>query len=136
MNNWIGGDGDRPNDNYKGGYGTRAPGSTVARKLTQIRHPAPAQTWVMVDERQDSINNGFFPIQMDGYPDPATTYIVNYPASYHSGAGGVAFADGHSEIHKWRDARTTPRIVESLPLTIPSPNNADVVWLQDRSPHQ
>jgi len=40
---------------------------------------------------------------MDGYPDPATTYIVDYPASYHNGAGGVAFADGHSEIHRWRD---------------------------------
>jgi prepilin-type N-terminal cleavage/methylation domain-containing protein/prepilin-type processing-associated H-X9-DG protein len=136
MNNWIGGDGARPDDNYKGGWGTAAPGSTVARKLTQIRHPDPAQNWVMLDERQDSINNGFFPVQMDGYPNPATTYLANYPASNHGGAAGVAFADGHSEIHKWRDARTMPPIVRSLPLIVPSPNNVDVVWLQDHSPHQ
>jgi len=135
MNNWIGGDGDRPDDNYKGGWGRAAPATTVARKLTQIGHPGPARTFVILDERQDSINNAYFPIQMDGYPNPATTYIVDYPASYHNGAGGVAFADGHSEIHRWRDARTMPPIVAALPLIVPSPNNPDVVWLQDRSPH-
>jgi prepilin-type N-terminal cleavage/methylation domain-containing protein/prepilin-type processing-associated H-X9-DG protein len=134
MNSWIGGDGDWPDD-YKGGWGLNAPGSTVARKLTQIVNPAPAGTFVILDERQDSINNAYFPIQMDGYPDPATTYIVDYPASYHNGAGGVAFADGHSEIHRWRDGRTMPPIIDSLPLIIPSPNNPDIMWLQERSPH-
>jgi len=73
---------------------------------------------------------------MDGYPNPATTRFVDYPASYHNGAGSLAFADGHSAIHKWRDARTMPPIVVSLPLDVPSPNNPDVVWLQDHSPHQ
>jgi prepilin-type processing-associated H-X9-DG protein len=136
MNSWIGGNGDSPGDNYKGVWGIGAPGSTVARKLSQIRLPTPAQTWVIMDERQDSINNAYFPVQMDGYPDPATTYIVDYPASYHKGAGSVTFADGHSEIHKWRDARSMPPLVESLPLVVPSPTNADVVWLQDHSPHQ
>ena len=29
--------------------------------------------------------------------------LVNLPASYHNGASGVTFADGHAEIHKWRD---------------------------------
>ena len=39
MSSWIGGDGDRPDDNYKGGWGVGAPGTTVARKLTQIGNP-------------------------------------------------------------------------------------------------
>jgi len=136
MSNWIGGDGDRPDDRYKGGWGTLAPGTTVARKLTQIGNPGPARTLVILDERQDSINNAFFPIQMDGYPNPATTYIVDYPANYHNGAGSLAFADGHSEIHKWEDPRTIPPLAESLPLIVPSPNNPDIFWLQDHSPHQ
>jgi prepilin-type N-terminal cleavage/methylation domain-containing protein len=136
MNCWIGGNGDSPGDSYKGGWGTKAPGTTVARKLTQIGNPGPAQTVVILEERQDSINNAYFPIQMDGYPNPATTYVVDYPASYHNCAGGLAFADGHSEIHKWKDPRTTPPVVESLPLVVPSPNNSDIVWLQDHSPHR
>ena len=79
-------------------------------------------------------NNAYFSIQMDGYPDPTTTWIVDYPASYHNRAGSVAFADGHSEIHKWKDPRTMPLLAESLPLEVSNPNNPDVVWLQDRSP--
>jgi prepilin-type processing-associated H-X9-DG protein len=87
-------------------------------------------TFVLLDERWDSINDGYFVTQMDGYPNLATTYIVDYPASYHGGACGFAFADGHSEIHKWRDPRTTPPLRSGLPLNIASPNNLDVFWMQ------
>jgi prepilin-type N-terminal cleavage/methylation domain len=135
MNSWIGGNGDSPGDNYKGVWGDNAPSSTVARTMSQIVNPAPAQTFVIMDERHDSINNGYFPVQMDGYPDPRTTFIVDYPANYHNGAGAISFADGHSEIHHWKDPRTMPPVVESLPLNVPSPNNPDVIWLQDHSPH-
>jgi prepilin-type processing-associated H-X9-DG protein len=72
---------------------------------------------------------------MNGYPDPNTTYIVDYPASYHNGSCGFAFADGHSEMHKWRDGRTVPPLGNFLNLNIPSPKNPDVVWMQDHCPH-
>src|SRR2546425_5207472 len=52
------------------------------------------------------------------------------PSSYHNGAGNFNFADGHAEIHKWRDARTNPTYRKDVHLTIlpggnptPSPNN-------------
>src|SRR5439155_12273538 len=61
MNGWIGGNGDSPGDNYKGGWGTNAPGTTVARKLTNIGNPGPARIMVILDERPDSINNAYFP---------------------------------------------------------------------------
>jgi len=32
--------------------------------------------------------------------------MIDVPASYHNGAGGLSFADGHAEIHKWMDPRT------------------------------
>jgi hypothetical protein len=65
----------------------------------------------------------------------AGCYIVDYPAFKHNGAGGLNFADGHSEIHKWRDPRTVPpqRDNQNLTLNIPSPNNQDIAWLQERS---
>jgi prepilin-type processing-associated H-X9-DG protein len=61
--------------------------------------------------------------------------LVDYPASYHNRAAGFSFADGHSEIHQWRDSRTYPvlKAGQLLPLNQPSPNNPDVVWMQDHS---
>jgi prepilin-type processing-associated H-X9-DG protein len=60
---------------------------------------------------------------------------VDYPASYHNGAAGLNFADGHSEIKRWLDHRTTPvlRRGQLLQLNVPSPNNRDMIWLQERS---
>jgi hypothetical protein len=60
----------------------------------------------------------------------ATEEIVDFPASYHIGAGGFAFADGRSEIHKWFDAR----IINPPAIVITSAaNSPDVFWLQDHS---
>jgi prepilin-type N-terminal cleavage/methylation domain-containing protein len=104
-------------------------------KLTDI--PSPAKTWVFIDEREDSINDGWFAVNMQSYDPqrPASHIIVDYPASYHNRAGGLSFADGHSEIRKWVDGRTTPvlKFGQLLPLGQPSPNNRDVDWLQERS---
>ena len=105
------------------------------KKLTDIQKAS--QTWVFVDEREDSINDGWFAVNMDGYDPikPAAYTIVDFPASYHNRACGFAFTDGHSEIRKWVDGRTTPVLRFGQPLSLgqPSPNNADVAWLQDRS---
>src|SRR2546422_7529958 len=97
-----------------------------------MNDPGTTMTWVLLDEREDSINDAFWVVEMRGYPNPASTYIVDYPASYHNRAGGFSFADGHSEIRKWVDPRTTPRLKpgQLIPLNVPSPNNRDVVWLQ------
>jgi prepilin-type processing-associated H-X9-DG protein len=98
--------------------------------------PGPSRTFVLLDEREDSINDAFWVVSMDGFPDKAqSTKIVDYPASYHNRAGGFSFADGHSEIRKWVDGRTTPPLKHNgqIPLNVPSPNNKDVIWLQERA---
>ena len=96
--------------------------------------PGPSKTWVLVDEHPDSMNDGFFCIDMRGYPAPASTALPDVPASFHNGACGFAFADGHSEIKKWRDARTLQK-VKRAPLTIPAqqPNNPDILWLWEHT---
>ena len=133
MNNWVGGNGSQPPP-YNGYWGTGRRW-VVYRKLSAFLKPGPAATFVFLDERQDSINDGYFVTEMNGYPDISTTKIVDYPASYHNRAAGFAFADGHSEIHRWRDPRTMPVLKEGqpLPLNQPSPNNQDVWWMQDHS---
>lgn len=99
-------------------------------KLTSITVPGPADLWVLMDEHPDSINDS-------SMATPAVPFVlVDYPASYHNGAGGVAFADGHSEIHKWVDNRTKPGI-KWIPNSVPpagnSANNRDTIWLAEHS---
>jgi prepilin-type N-terminal cleavage/methylation domain-containing protein len=111
------------------------PGMRIYKKSGDMIDPGPSRTWVFLDEREDSINDGEFVVGMYGYPDqPGQWKIVDFPASYHCGAGGLSFADGHSEIRKWRDPRTMPPLRPGgLPLNVLSPNNQDVFWLMDRS---
>jgi prepilin-type processing-associated H-X9-DG protein len=70
-----------------------------------------------------------------------TTFVTNpnnwedLPASYHNGAGGISFADGHAEMHKWIDI-TTKAPVQYLPPTPlpngvawPAPGSRDSAWM-------
>ena len=132
MSNWVGGNGDSPETNWRGGWGL-SKNYLVFRKLNAFLNLGPAMTYVILDERQDSINDGYFVVEMDGYPNAGSIRIVDYPASYHHRAAGFAFADGHSEIHRWRDGRTMPPLTTALKPNVPSPNNQDVLWMQDHS---
>jgi prepilin-type N-terminal cleavage/methylation domain-containing protein/prepilin-type processing-associated H-X9-DG protein len=113
-------------------------GFKMVKKVSDMADPSPSKTYVLLDERDDSINDGFYAVTMDGFPDrPAQHTIVDYPSSYHNDAGGLWFADGHAEIHKWLDARTTPRHVRDFQIRIWPPtnciNNPDLSWLRERA---
>jgi len=108
-------------------------------KTSDLVDPGPAMTWVLVDEHPDSINDGFFCVVMTGYPNPAQTTLPDVPASYHNGACGFAFADGHSEIHRWLDQRTKPPVkradgwfTSTAPYSSQS-NNRDILWIWERT---
>jgi prepilin-type N-terminal cleavage/methylation domain-containing protein/prepilin-type processing-associated H-X9-DG protein len=104
------------------------------KKTGDVVRPGPAMTLVFLDERCDSINDSEWCTSMNGWPDqPQQWIMIDFPASYHAGAGGLAFVDGHSEIHRWRDPRTVPPIGKLPGLNIPSPNNRDVYWMMERS---
>ena len=102
-------------------------------KMSDLTDPGPTMTWVLIDEHPDSINDGFFVIDMKGYPDANQATLPDFPASYHNGAGGLSFADGHAEIKKWVDPRTTPPVTKSTVQTVNQANNRDVVWLWERT---
>ena len=81
-------------------------------------------TWVTIDENPASINDGWF-------VHASKTGFVDYPASYHNNAGGLSFADGHSEVKKWR----SPTI---LTYGLKASSNkgldtADATWLYERT---
>jgi len=102
-------------------------------KLSDVIDPGPSSTWVLIDEHPDSMNDGFFVINMIGYPNPASAQLPDFPASYHNGAGGLSFADGHAEIKKWTDPRTMPPVRQVTVTTVNQANNRDVVWLWERT---
>jgi len=96
-------------------------------KISDMRNPGPAGIFVILDEGP-TINDGFFATDMGSY-DPCDwqgKQTTDAPASYHNKAGSFSFADGHSEMHKWRD----PRTYGILQTSWSSPNNVDIDWIQ------
>jgi prepilin-type N-terminal cleavage/methylation domain-containing protein/prepilin-type processing-associated H-X9-DG protein len=117
-----------------GGYNESQKRYKVYQKLSDIVEPGPASLYVLLDEHPDSINAGGFANQM--VESEGAARIIDYPASYHNGAAGISFADGHAEIRKWVDARTklAPKYGKSaFPLNVASPNNRDMIWLAERT---
>jgi prepilin-type N-terminal cleavage/methylation domain-containing protein/prepilin-type processing-associated H-X9-DG protein len=90
--------------------------------------PNPSGIWVFLDEREDSIDDCYLGVDM------IQDEFGNVPASYHNGACGFSFADGHAEIHKWVDVRTKPPIERpNYVVNISAPGSPDVHWLQERT---
>ncbi len=76
-------------------------------KDSDFATPGPAKTFVFIDEHPDSINDELLSMQMPAVASwPAAAAWSDVPASQHNGACGISFADGHVEIHQWRDANT------------------------------
>jgi len=97
-------------------------------KMTDIMKPSPSMLWVFVDEQADSINDGWLVTN----PNSLTSW-EDLPASYHGGSGGYGFADGHSEIHKWKDASTVipVKMFQHNSFSPAGPN--DLPWHLQRS---
>ncbi len=111
------------------GYGARqTPPCYEYRKRSDIRRPPPSNLWVFVDEHPDSINDGWL---TDSWPGGGGW--GDLPASYHGAACGIGFADGHAEIHKWRDKATLESVTrQTKPRQGGSAPN-DTLWFLQRS---
>ena len=143
-NIYIGeGNGWGPNRLYQSGTGPTSSGPNGiykgAAKTGDLTIPGPSETWVYVDEHPDSINDAgcFAPNSRTNIPDA--------PATYHNGACGFSFADGHSEIHKWSGpTMTKPRAQGGLAgVSFTQVNNfatvagdPDLYWYSYHSPRR
>jgi len=119
MNGWMG-----PNaPAWNSGYITFA-------KVSQMVKLPPSEALVFLDEREDSIDDGYYAVNMD----KAAWQLVNFPGGFHNRAGGLSFADGHTEVHRWVDARTTPPFKKGQKREFtPLKDNRDLTWLQDHA---
>jgi prepilin-type N-terminal cleavage/methylation domain-containing protein/prepilin-type processing-associated H-X9-DG protein len=104
----------------------------------------PSNLWVILDENPFSINDPGFCVGMgasaDAYGNATYTTFIDTPGSYHNGACGIAFADGHSEIHMWLggtvkyylNSGTCPT-AGTAPSYAAGDSLVDLRWLQART---
>jgi prepilin-type N-terminal cleavage/methylation domain-containing protein/prepilin-type processing-associated H-X9-DG protein len=110
--------------------------SFVARKTADLVTPPPSDSWVFTDEHPDAIDDAIL------YTNPGLTNgtgsFTELPSSDHGGACGMGFADGHAEIHKWKDPNTLRPVIYSAGAAdqISVVNSPDLAWLAQRTPHQ
>lgn len=109
----------------------------ITAKKTSDLTPGPSQIFVTLDEHADWMDDSIFNFTAGGLTGAKTFREV--PASYHNGAGGLSFADGHAEIHKWRDSRILLPVNKitggTINLTGGSPT-PDYDFLNDAMPYR
>ena len=113
--------------NVQDGGNILNPGYRQYLKLGDI--PNPDYIFVILEEHPDSIGDGYFFNHAD---DPEWVHL---PASYHNGACNFSFADGHSELHRWRFPHTKPPSqpdVVALPSAVPPGERQDFNWVAYR----
>jgi prepilin-type N-terminal cleavage/methylation domain-containing protein len=107
-----------------------SPGYQSFRKTSDLTKLGPGDAMVFVDERDDSVEDGFFGFEM------TSDAIRNVPSNFHAGSGTLSFADGHGEIHRWRshEVHDLPQqtgvqtaYYNSMPV---APGNVDLMWIR------
>ena len=98
-------------------------------RITDI--PRPADIFVFVEEHPDSINDGSF------FNAQRNPQWIDLPSNQHNNACGFAFADGHSEIHKWRSSVSKyPVKLVDWARTPVSLQDADFSWILERTSYR
>ena len=128
------------NPSEGGGAGQWLPYSSFRTYMKEgdMGVPGPSNLFVFLDEHPNSINDAAFAVKCDARDGGAR--MIDWPASFHNGAGGFAFGDGHAEVKKWLDKRTIVPHKNSNGMPSPpgglnqaAPNSPDVAWMQDRA---
>jgi prepilin-type N-terminal cleavage/methylation domain-containing protein/prepilin-type processing-associated H-X9-DG protein len=104
-------------------------------KLADFRDPSGI--FVLLDEHPDSIDDGWMVFCTGADPAERSAWS-DLPASYHNGAGGFSFADGHSEIKKWLVASTKRPVEQDLdgfPIPVGS-DTRDIDWFALHTTYQ
>jgi prepilin-type N-terminal cleavage/methylation domain-containing protein/prepilin-type processing-associated H-X9-DG protein len=100
-----------------------SPWSTYG-KTSEIHNPGPSMLWVLVDEDAKGLNDAAFAFGME------SPQWFDAPGTYHNDGCGFAFADGHSETHRWLYAAEK----QSNGFVITDPlDKQDWSWLQQRT---
>jgi prepilin-type N-terminal cleavage/methylation domain-containing protein/prepilin-type processing-associated H-X9-DG protein len=122
MNAWVG--------DWEGGQTIMDP-SAIEKYATAFAKPndisRPSGTMLNIDENPATINDCNF----ECWPD-STTW-TDIPATYHVGACGMSWCDGHAEIHQWHDDTILHFALEMYDKPTgasPADGGRDLFWLE------
>ncbi len=103
----------------------------VLKRFGEIQAPAPSMMFVFIDQHPDYISDPHFHMSL---ATGGQAMFLDIPSANHVGSGTLTYADGHAERRKWVDQRTKPEVKfhTTSALAVPSPNNHDIDWLQER----
>jgi prepilin-type N-terminal cleavage/methylation domain-containing protein len=144
MNAWIAplGSTGQVGESGRWGNGSEDTKMRMYLKETDLTVPGPANTWLLIDENPDSINDAWM-VEDPSEPNTEDPEWVDLPASYHDGACGMSFTDGHAVIHKWRDpvvlSQSSMAVIAgaagSWATISPQPSKflPDILWIVNRS---
>jgi len=119
MNGWVG---TSRSQTFGGNPGLK--NYRVYLKESDLTVPGASRTWMLLDEHEQSINDGWFFVDMTGM-----RAFADLPATRHNRGYALSFCDGHSEIYKMKDGRS----IWPVPANINSPLNNDFAKLRDVS---
>jgi prepilin-type N-terminal cleavage/methylation domain-containing protein/prepilin-type processing-associated H-X9-DG protein len=97
-------------------------------KTVQINRPGPAMAFVFMDEGI-TIDDGYFAVQVNN------DVWQNFPSTRHGNSAAMSFADGHSELKRWREPSTgtwKDPLGFVTALKYGTQRNRDLQWLSDR----
>ena len=122
MNNWMNG-GVRPSPFPP------APAQQFAVFQRTAQMGKPTDLYVFVHEDINSIDDGYFAIDLDP-ANNGSWNNSNRPAAMHNGSTAFGFADGHVELHRWDVLQTSTTGVTG----VQRPNGgSDASWLKLRT---
>ena len=117
MNGWVG-------TTRSKGFSSGLQNYRAYLKETDLSVPGPSRTWMLIDEHESSINDGWFFVDMSG-----ARAFADFPATRHNRGYAISFCDSHAEIFKLRDGRSR----WPVPSTVNTPTNPDFTRLRDAS---
>ena len=99
------------------------------RQFLKTTHvPNPAMTWLTLDEHPDGINDAFFIVDINA------SQWGDLPASFHNGACGFSYSDGHAEIKKWLSATSKYPVKYSFSTRpFDAAGKLDFAWYRERT---
>jgi prepilin-type N-terminal cleavage/methylation domain-containing protein len=103
------------------------------QKMSDFAPVNPSQIYTFVDTAPVSVCFSAFVVYMGN-----TGIFWHRPSVEHEYSGTLAFADGHVDVHRWRDPDTiqlakTWGTGDGNHFATVSPANQDLVWLQDHA---
>ena len=104
-------------------------GYKVYQKSSQFAPEPPVNRFVFSDVNPANICTPGFGVDMS-----LGTWI-HYPSGLHNRRGVMAFADGHTETHRWIDPRTLPQLTSGTYIGhgVAAAGNSDLAWIAQRT---